>query len=152
MSNKKSGILFVYDVGFKPYLTKLFKDDFEFLSGPVWRECKVNFDDNSKLTDLLQQVVSSILKEFDTEEVWHFRIDWHKSSGFESHPIFSEIWKDRKTACSAIYNGNLENVGHVMSAVVPNNFDCQFTPNLTNGLGTIRNIGIIDTNIEDYYE
>jgi len=152
MSNKKSGTLFVCDIGFKPYLTKLFKNDFEFLSGPVWRGYQVNFDDNSKLTDLLQQVVSSILKEFDTEEVWHFRIDWHKSSGFESHSIFSEIWKDRKTACSAIYNGNLENVGHVMSAVVPNNFDCQFTPNLTNGLGTIRNIGIIDTNIEDYYE
>ena len=152
MSNKKSGTLFVCDIGFKPYLTKLFKNDFEFLSGPVWREYQVNFDDNSRLTDLLQQVAASVLKEFDTEEIWHFRIDWHKSSGFEAHHIFSEIWKDRKTACSAIYNGNLENVGHVMSAVIPNNFDSKFTPSLANGMGTIRNIGIIDTNIEDYYE
>tara|TARA_Y100000389_G_C17281835_1_gene423379 strand:- start:246 stop:704 length:459 start_codon:yes stop_codon:yes gene_type:complete len=151
MSNKKLGTLFVCDIGFKPYLTMLFKNDFAFFSGPTWREYQVNFDDNSRLTDLLQQVATSVLKEFDTEEIWHFRIDWHKSSGFEAHHIFSEIWKDPETACSAIYNGNLENVGHLMSAVVPNNFDCQFTPNLTNGLGTIRNPQIIDSNIEDYY-
>ena len=152
MSNKKSGTLFVYDLGFKPYLTKLFKNNFEFFSGPVWREYQVKFDDNTKLKDILQQAVDAIFQEFDTEEVWHFRIDWHKSSGFKTHAVFSEIWKNRKTACSAIYNENLENVGHSMSLVVPNNFDSQFAPNLTNGLGTIRNPEIFDTNIEDYYE
>lgn len=146
---KRLGTLFVYDLGFKPYLTALYKNDYEFLSGPVWREYQVQYDDASTLKDLLAQVVKSAMNEFDTEEVWHFRIDWSKSSGFDDHPVFKDIWRYRETCSSAIYDGALNNRGHWMGAISPNNCDCKFAPTLSNGLGTVREVPLHDCNIED---
>ena len=148
----KHGTLFVCDLGFKPYLTALYKNDYAFFSGPVWREYQVVFNDTSTLKDLLRQVVDSALNEFDTEEIWHFRIDWSKSEGFDNHSIFKDIWRHRETCSSAIYDGQLNNRGHWMGAISPNNLDCKFTPTLSNGLGTVREVPLYDCNIEDMDE